>query len=508
VGSIVHSNLAVDMTQPNLLELAKKGNAKAITALMNRKLQAKNITAKAEIKQACLHVILESQQVPNREASIAFIRQGMLNLKPESIQKVKVYGQKIGEDSSSWSEEFELITKPSLATLKQQAKQGDIEAITALLNRALEYKNITTQVTLKNDCLQVILESSSLPNQQTVTILIRRELLTLKVNSLKTVKIYGRKRGEEFIAWNSEFELVDKVTPNLQNSLVASFNNSESDSLTKKATTASTVKTTNFDFRQQIKQAWFLFTSNIGFFCSIIFRVKFLPYLLFFVFEKAFSPYLSYFFIKYFIPYFFIKFVIALLCESLAVGAIVFATHQIKQNRQPTYEEAISVGFRKWRLILLCRVLIVFFMSVLLIGLVLLAINLYILLWTFPPVFFFFGVSLLVVIMIMIMLFSCKFVFVDSIVVFEEEKEPSAIIKKSEFLTKGIKLNLFITTFLFSIPWLIVRIFLTFMLKIKFSQPVIELLEILLDSIYSVILEIFFVLCYWKVRIQKSDLYQ
>jgi hypothetical protein len=49
---------------------------------------------------------------------------------------------------------------------------------------------------------------------------------------------------------------------------------------------------------------------------------------------------------------------------------------------------------------------------------------------------------------------------------------------------------------------------LTFMLNIKFSQPVIELLVILLDSIYSVVLEIFFVLCYWKVRIQKSDLYQ
>lgn len=41
------------MTQQNLIESAKQENTKAIAALMNRKLQAKNITAKAVIKEGC-----------------------------------------------------------------------------------------------------------------------------------------------------------------------------------------------------------------------------------------------------------------------------------------------------------------------------------------------------------------------------------------------------------------------------------------------------------------------
>lgn len=101
------------MTQPNLLELAKQGNAKAIAALMNRKLKAKDITAKAVLKEGCLQVVLESQQIPDREASVGFVRQGLTNLKPASIPRVKVYGRKTGENTPAWREEFELIEVPS-----------------------------------------------------------------------------------------------------------------------------------------------------------------------------------------------------------------------------------------------------------------------------------------------------------------------------------------------------------------------------------------------------------
>ncbi|WP_242063438.1 hypothetical protein [Nostoc sp. FACHB-892] len=41
------------MTQPNLLELAKQGDAQAIASLMNRQLQPKGITAKVALKDAC-----------------------------------------------------------------------------------------------------------------------------------------------------------------------------------------------------------------------------------------------------------------------------------------------------------------------------------------------------------------------------------------------------------------------------------------------------------------------
>ena len=52
--------------QQNLLELAKQGNSRAITALINRSLQPKGITAKVNLKGSCLQTpgSLISKEVP------------------------------------------------------------------------------------------------------------------------------------------------------------------------------------------------------------------------------------------------------------------------------------------------------------------------------------------------------------------------------------------------------------------------------------------------------------
>lgn len=95
-------------TQPNLLELAKQGNAKAIAALMNRQLQPKGITAKAALKDGCLQIMLESAQVPNQQALVAFIRKGITGLGAIAIETVKVYGRQTGEEFPGWSQEIDL----------------------------------------------------------------------------------------------------------------------------------------------------------------------------------------------------------------------------------------------------------------------------------------------------------------------------------------------------------------------------------------------------------------
>ncbi len=56
------------MTQPNLLELAKQGDAQAIASVINYLLKPKNITAKVVLKNNCLQVMLESVQVPEQES--------------------------------------------------------------------------------------------------------------------------------------------------------------------------------------------------------------------------------------------------------------------------------------------------------------------------------------------------------------------------------------------------------------------------------------------------------
>jgi hypothetical protein len=94
------------MNQPNLLELARQGDANAIAALMNAVLEPKGITAKASLENGCLSVFLESAKTLNQQTMTTFVHRGLLELGTESIQTVKACGHKTGESSFSWVKEF------------------------------------------------------------------------------------------------------------------------------------------------------------------------------------------------------------------------------------------------------------------------------------------------------------------------------------------------------------------------------------------------------------------
>ncbi|MBW4575740.1 MAG: hypothetical protein KME08_10695 [Aphanothece sp. CMT-3BRIN-NPC111] len=97
------------MTQQNILEVAKQGNPRAITALMNRFLKSKGITVKVALKDSCLHVMLEAAHTPNKQALIPLVRQRIADLEVETIKTVRVYGRQIGREFSAWIDEFTLI---------------------------------------------------------------------------------------------------------------------------------------------------------------------------------------------------------------------------------------------------------------------------------------------------------------------------------------------------------------------------------------------------------------
>jgi hypothetical protein len=96
------------MTQPNILVLAKQGDAKAIAALMNRQLKPKGITTKVALKDGCLQIILESDQVPDQQALVVWVRKSIICLGAESIERVKIYGRQAEEEFPAWTQEFEL----------------------------------------------------------------------------------------------------------------------------------------------------------------------------------------------------------------------------------------------------------------------------------------------------------------------------------------------------------------------------------------------------------------
>ncbi|MCC5643166.1 hypothetical protein LC607_09475 [Nostoc sp. CHAB 5824] len=96
------------------------------------------------------------------------------------------------------------MTQPNILKL---AKQGDVQAIASLMNRHLQPKGITAKVAFQDACLEVMLESAEVPNQQTLVAFIRKGLTALGATSIEIVKVSGQQTGKEFPAWSKEFDL-------------------------------------------------------------------------------------------------------------------------------------------------------------------------------------------------------------------------------------------------------------------------------------------------------------
>ncbi len=96
------------MTTPSQLhELARQGNPKAISALLNQELKSDGIRSKVALKEGCLHVVLESDDsVPDRPRCLDVVRVKVVNLEIEGIDRVRVYGRRSGEDTVDWNQEF------------------------------------------------------------------------------------------------------------------------------------------------------------------------------------------------------------------------------------------------------------------------------------------------------------------------------------------------------------------------------------------------------------------
>lgn len=99
------------MTQQNLLELAKQGDSKAIACLLRPKLQSQGIAVKADIKKDCLIVFLESDEVPDEQASVEFIKKEVEKLAVTFLHVVKVYARQQGEYHPTWVKEFEIAAQ-------------------------------------------------------------------------------------------------------------------------------------------------------------------------------------------------------------------------------------------------------------------------------------------------------------------------------------------------------------------------------------------------------------
>jgi hypothetical protein len=95
------------------------------------------------------------------------------------------------------------------------AKQGDANAIAALINNSLKEKRIIAKVTKKDDCLQIILESPEAPSQELLVSSIRKGLMSLAPESINHVKIYARPSVGSPVFWSERFSLTTTEAPRM-----------------------------------------------------------------------------------------------------------------------------------------------------------------------------------------------------------------------------------------------------------------------------------------------------
>ncbi|NET46247.1 hypothetical protein [Okeania sp. SIO2B3] len=117
------------MASNNLRELAKQGDPKIISSIINHSLQKKGINVQVTRDNGCLEVTLESDQVANQQVPLVeFIRTGIVKLGVESIHTVKVYGIQTGDQQPVWEDEIILGTPPT-SDLPDFEENSDLEDI-------------------------------------------------------------------------------------------------------------------------------------------------------------------------------------------------------------------------------------------------------------------------------------------------------------------------------------------------------------------------------------------
>ncbi|NET30065.1 hypothetical protein [Okeania sp. SIO1I7] len=98
---------SIDDNQQKILELATQGNPKAVALMINQLLQQQEIKVIAGRRNSWLHLILESEQIPNQEMVTSLVQQKIASLKSESLKNVKIHGRKLGDKSIAWTQTIE-----------------------------------------------------------------------------------------------------------------------------------------------------------------------------------------------------------------------------------------------------------------------------------------------------------------------------------------------------------------------------------------------------------------
>jgi hypothetical protein len=116
------------MSQQDISTRAKQGDPKVIEAILKRYLHPKGIHPQVARQDACLHVLLETEQSPQPDAIVDFIHAVLLKLGTEPIETLKVYSRSPGQ-TVAWSRDVQVNPRLLIDTpeLEQVSPDADVE---------------------------------------------------------------------------------------------------------------------------------------------------------------------------------------------------------------------------------------------------------------------------------------------------------------------------------------------------------------------------------------------
>lgn len=97
-------------------------------------------------------------------------------------------------------------------SILNRAKQGDADAIAALINRHAKHQGVVAQASLRQHCLHIILEGREPPIQAFWSHYLERALSQLGADTVTQLHIYGRCYGAKRSAWRETVLLGDRFT--------------------------------------------------------------------------------------------------------------------------------------------------------------------------------------------------------------------------------------------------------------------------------------------------------
>ncbi|APB32399.1 hypothetical protein GlitD10_0098 [Gloeomargarita lithophora Alchichica-D10] len=179
------------------------------TALKIR-LNGRGIDCTFTVQNHILHLALKSANLPTENEVIPGIIDCLNQYPPPGVKGIKIYGQTLDDPFPVWEymgemgAEFTPQPVPEQIPLWQKVQQGDLSAITTVLERALVYKNIQVTVGHIQGNFQIKLKATHLPEQGILVKLIDQELCRYKMPRSTPIQLTATD-GEQ--TWENQFTL-------------------------------------------------------------------------------------------------------------------------------------------------------------------------------------------------------------------------------------------------------------------------------------------------------------